>query len=234
MRTFFLLFIYFFYLLVQVFRMIKLKFLYKFKGKEIAEKYTDKVLLKWVKVTNKIFGVKIRVHGRENIPNQACVFIGNHQSNFDITALIEAANLPMGFISKKEVLKVPVIGYWMKAIHCVGMDRENVREAVKVFKEGSDNIKNGHNMTIFPEGTRAKDGVMKDFKQGSFKLATKAKAPIIPVTISGTNKAYELEGKLRKATVDVTFHKPIYTAELSKEDEKNLAEKIQKIVKSAL
>lgn len=234
MRTILLLIIYFFYVLFQMLKILKLKFLYKFRGEEIAEKYTNKVVVKWSRGTNRILGVKVNVHGRENIPNQACVFIGNHQSNFDITTLIEAANVSMGFISKKEVFKLPIIGFWMKAIHCVGIDRENVREAVKMIQEGNENLKKGHNMTIFPEGTRAKDGIIKDFKQGSFKLATKAKVPIVPVTISGTNKAYELQGKLKKATVNITFHKPIFTEQLTREEEKNLAEDIKQIIEYAL
>lgn len=233
MRKVYLIVIYVFYLLLQAFRILKLKWIIKFKGSEAAEQYKRKALVKWATGTNKIFGVKVKTIGQENIPDGAVVFIANHQSNFDTPVLIEAGAVA-GFISKKEVFKVPMLGYWMKQIHCVSVDRENIRDAVRMIQSGVKNLKEGYSMIIFPEGTRAKDGVIKEFKNGSFKLATKAKVPIVPVTVDGTNMAYEYDGKLRKANVTVTFHKPIYTESISREEEKQLAENVHDIVAAGL
>ena len=233
MRKIYLIVIYFFYLLFQAFRVLKLKWISKFKGSEAAEQYKNKALVKWAVGTNKIFGVKVTAIGQENIPDGAVVFISNHQSNFDTPVLIEAGAIA-GFISKKEVFKVPMLGYWMKQIHCVSVDRDNIRDAVKMIQNGVKNLKQGYSMLIFPAGTRAKDGVIKEFKNGSFKLATKAKVPIVPVTVDGTNMAYEYDGKLRKANVTVTFHKPISTENLSREEEKQLAETVHDIVATSL
>lgn len=224
---------YSFYLIFQVFRMIKFTFISKIKGSEAAEQYLGKAVVKWARSTNKYFGVKVNVTGLQLIPNGPKVFISNHQGNFDIPILLAILG-PVGFISKKEVFNIPVIRYWMKKLHCVGFDRENIRDAVRMIKEGSENLKNGYSMLIFPEGTRAKDGVMEDFKSGSFKLATKSKAPIVPITIDGSNKLYEIDGKLKKGTVNITFHPPIYTSQISREEEKVLHLKVQEIVSSSL
>lgn len=202
----------------------------KLTTKEKATAYRDKVVFKWARFTVKILGLRIEVVGRENIPNEACVFIGNHQSILDIPVLLYTSNRVMGFIAKKELLKVPVIGYWLKVAHCVPIDRENVREAIKVIQLGVENLLRGDSMAIFPEGTRAKDGVMKPLKKGSLKLATKAKVPIVPVTIDGTYKAYEIDKKLKRADIKVIFDKPIYTDNISKEEERELHIKVQDII----
>lgn len=206
------------------------KILKKFSTKEKAEAYRDRVVFNWANFTIKIIGLKVNVVGKENIPKEACVFISNHQSILDIPVLFYGAHRVMGFIAKKELLKVPVIGYWLKVAHCVPIDRENVREAIKVIQIGSENLLKGDSMGIFPEGTRAKDGIMKPLKKGSLKLATKAKAPIVPVTINGTYKAYELNKKIQSAEVTIIFDKPIYTDNISREEERELHTKVQDVI----
>ncbi|WP_238881340.1 1-acyl-sn-glycerol-3-phosphate acyltransferase [Clostridium sp. YIM B02551] len=222
------------YMIAFRIRGFKYKLLKSRATEEELIKYRDKVIQNWAAFTVKTLDLKIQVVGRENIPSEACVFIGNHQSLLDIPILLYGTQRSVGFIAKKELLKVPVIGYWMRLIHCVPIDRENVREAIKVINIGSDNLLNGNDMAIFPEGTRAREGVMKDFKKGSMKLATKAKAPIVPVTIDGSYKAYELNNKFQSAEVKITFGEPIYTNNLTKEEEKDLHIRVQNVVKGNL
>ncbi|MEQ8196670.1 MAG: lysophospholipid acyltransferase family protein [Clostridiaceae bacterium] len=212
-------------------RGMKYAFIRKRSGEKAAMKYRDMAVLRWAEVTVKTVGLKVEVNGRENIPAGACVFISNHQSLLDIPVLLYSVQRTVGFIAKKELLKVPVIGFWIR-LCCVAIDREDARAAVNVINAGADNVLNGLDMAIFPEGTRAKDGVMKEFKKGSVKLATKAKAPIIPVTIDGTYKGYELNKKFEKADVKVTFGQPIYTSNLTKEEERELHKKVQDVILS--
>ena len=110
------------------------------------------------------------------------------------------------------------------------LDRENAREAIKSIREGADNIKEGYSMAIFPEGTRSKDGKLREFKKGSLKLATMAKAPIVPVSISGAYRAYEIDGKFKPIDITITFAEPIYTDKLSREEEKELMKNVRDIV----
>ena len=234
MKLFFLMIAYGIYMIGLRIKGSIYKLLMKFSTKEKAEAYRDKVVFKWSDFTIKIIGLKVEVVGAENIPKEACVFISNHQSILDIPVLFYGAHRVMGFIAKKELLKVPVIGYWLKVAHCVAIDRENVREAIKVIQLGVENLLRGDSMGIFPEGTRAKDGVMKPLKKGSLKLATKAKVPIVPVTINGTYKAYELNKKIQPADVKIIFDKPIYTDHITKEEEKELHIEVQNIIMSNL
>ena len=82
-------------------------------------------------------------------------------------------------------------------------------------------------MAIFPEGTRSKNGELMEFKKGSLKLATMAKAPIVPVTIDGAYRAFEIDRKFKAIDITITFSEPIYTENLSREEEKSLMEKVR-------
>ena len=181
-------------------------------------------------------GANVTVHGLENIPDdRAVLFVSNHQSNFDIALFMSYINKPKGYISKAEMNKVPLIRTWMKYIHCVFMDRSNIKQSAKAIVQGVQNLRAGHSMVIFPEGTRSKGDKMLEFKAGSFKLATKAKVPIVPVTISGTYKLMEANNNMIKpANVELYIHPMIETANLTKDEEKELHTKVQKIIESKL
>ena len=103
-----------------------------------------------------------------------------------------------------------------------------------MINEGVKNLNDGYSMMIFPEGTRSLDGKPLPFKKGSLKLAIKAKVPIVPVTIDAAFTSFEKNKKFKPSTVKVTFGKPIETEDLTKDEEKNLAEVIRKIIISNL
>lgn len=211
-------------------KMLKHKYIKKTKGEKAGKEYCGKIGEDWARFTIRTVGMKITVKGKENIPNVPCCYTANHTSILDIPILINSVGKCMGFIAKKEMANTPILGYLMKEYNCVALDRENVREGLKAIKEGSDNIRAGYSMAIFPEGTRSKNGEMGKFKKGSLKLATMAKAPVVPVTIEGAYKAYEENKKFKPVDITVTFSKPIYTSELSREEEKALAERIRSII----
>ena len=134
----------------------------------------------------------------------------------------------------KEILKVPVLGYWLLKARCISLDRENPRDAVRMINEGVKNLKDGYSMVIFPEGTRSKDGKPLPFKKGSVKLGTKAKAPIVPVTIDAAFLSFEKDKKFKPSTITVTFGKAIDTKNLTKEEEKSLTDNIRETIVSNL
>lgn len=214
----------------------KAKLLLK-KGKtEEAEKYINRVTAKWAKQQVNNSGATVHVHGLENIPkDQAVVFMSNHQGNFDIALFMSFIDKPKGYVSKIEIDKLPIVRTWMRLIHCVFMDRSSLKGAATAIVEGIQVIKQGHSLVIFPEGTRSKGGPLGEFKAGSFKLATKSKAPIIPVTMDGTYKLMEAQGgKVKPATVHVYIHPPIETAHLTKEEQIELPERVKNIITSKL
>ncbi|MGL5086416.1 MAG: lysophospholipid acyltransferase family protein [Clostridium sp.] len=223
------------YMIILRLKSIKLFFVRKFKGEVAGAKYVDKVAVAWSDYTiNKALEMKVTVIGEENIPKGPCVFVGNHTSILDCPLLMVTAKRSVGFIAKKELIKVPIIGYWISQAKCVPMDRANVREAIKVINEGVKNIQEGHSMAIFSEGTRSKDGKLGEFKKGSMKLATKAKAIIIPVAMDGAYRAFEIDRKFKSIDITVTFGKPIYTENLTREEEKALSDKVRDVIAEAL
>lgn len=204
----------------------------KEKGEEEAFKYAQSVFLAWSEDTLRIIGIDVEIIGKENIPNETCAFVGNHQSILDIPVLKHALkDRSIGFIAKKEAIEYPILGFWIKNTNCVPLDRSNPREAIKVISKGAEYIKQGYNMVIFPEGTRSKDGEVHEFKKGSTKLATKAKAPVVPFSIDGTSKCFEDTKKFKEGKVTIVFGKPVYTSEISKEEEKNLSSYLEERVK---
>lgn len=228
MRSFFLYFILIFYLILTGFKKMKLKSLYKHASKEEAEKYLHQIVMNWAKFIIDRIGVKVEVRGKENLPESNCVFIMNHQGALDIPTILANIDKPMGFISKKEMLKIKPLSYWMKHMKCIFIDRENIRESVKAISQGIEYVKDGYSMAIFPEGTRSKGPIVGEFKKGSLKLGIKSGALIVPIAIDGTYKAREANNnKLRRANVVLTILKPIDPKELSKEEQNALSEKIR-------
>ena len=131
---------------------------------------------------------------------------------------------------------MPMLRTWMRRLHCLFIDRENVKEALKTILAGIDNVKNGISMCIFPEGTRNKtDDLMLPFKEGSFKIVEKSGCPIIPMAI--TNSADVLEAhipRVKKAHVIVEYGKPIYPNELDKEQKKKIGAYCQDVIAEML
>jgi 1-acyl-sn-glycerol-3-phosphate acyltransferase len=142
-----------------------------------------------------------------------------------------------GYIAKSEIKKVPHFGRWINRVRGIYINRGDARESLKTINEGVEFLKQGFSMVIFPEGTRAKgpDYELGEFHHGSFKLATKAKVPIVPVTINGTYKCYEETGVVQKhQSFDVTFHEMIDVAAMDRKEYAELPEKVRDIIKSAL
>ena len=184
-------------------------------------------------------GAKVTVIGEENVPeDQAVLYVCNHRSYFDIIITYSRCKRLTGYVSKDTMLKVPLLNIWMKRLYCLFLNRTDMKEGLKTILTGIDQMKNGISMCIFPEGTRnkAKDQTeMLPFKAGSFKMAEKSGAPIVPMAI--TNSADLLENHfpyIRKTHVILQYGKPIYPKELSKEDKKRLSALVQEEVRSML
>ncbi len=184
-------------------------------------------------------GAKVTVIGEENVPeDQAVLYVCNHRSYFDIIITYSRCKRLTGYVSKDTMLKVPLLNIWMKRLYCLFLNRTDMKEGLKTILTGIDQMKNGISMCIFPEGTRnkAKDQTeMLPFKAGSFKMAEKSGAPIVPMAI--TNSADLLENHfpyIRKTHVILQYGKPIYPNELSKEDKKRLSALVQEEVRSML
>lgn len=161
--------------------------------------------------------------GKENIPTMSKVlFVGNHQSLFDVVAHLSVMDQPTIFVAKKELESWPVFGKWMAAMGCLFLDREDPRAAVQVINEAARRMREeGVNGAIYPEGTRSRSSQVQEFQKGSFKLAEKSGAVVIPVMIDGAYHVLEGEGRLKNnQTIYIRFLPPIQLDQLTKEEEK--------------
>lgn len=148
-------------------------------------------LSKWI--TDVFFGLPPRmkrvVVGVENIdPSKSYVIVLNHNSMIDIMSIYQ---LPLVFkwVSKKEVYRIPLIGRLLLAHGDIVINRASTKEAMQlVHTKGLEWLKKGASVSIFPEGTRSKDGEIHNFKAGAFLLAKDAGVPILPVVLDGTNR----------------------------------------------
>lgn len=182
-----------------------------------------------------IVGVKVEVTGKENIPDEPCLFVGNHNGIFDILVTYVAVGKVMGFISKKEMKKIPFLHLWMVYVNCLFIDRENIKEGLKTILQAVENIKNGVSMFVFPEGTRSKDGKMNPFKEGSMKMAQRSNGIIVPVAITGTAQIFERQfPRMKSGKVTVDFAKPFNMNELPKEEKKFVGSYAQNIIQEML
>ncbi|NEZ71352.1 1-acyl-sn-glycerol-3-phosphate acyltransferase [Clostridium botulinum] len=224
-----------FYMLLSLLRIIKLKYLKRKGNKEEIDRYINKSVLGWANFIVNGIGIKVNKKGLENVPDGPCLFVGNHQGLLDVPVIVSSLDRYVGFVAKKEMLKLKILTYWMKEMKCVFMDRQNVRAAVKTINEGVENLKNGYSMLIFPEGTRSKGENLGKFKKGSMKLGIKAGVPIVPIAINGTYNVLEANGrKIKAADVDLIICPPIYPNELSKEEQNNLSQTIKDIIQKEL
>lgn len=182
-------------------------------------------------------GSKIVVEGAENFPKEkAFCVVSNHQGDFDIPIIMSLVPDCIAFVAKKELKKLPIIGWWMTSIGVVFLDRSSNRKAVATFNIAADKIKNGHPMVIFPEGTRSKSNTIAPFKKGSLKLALKAKSLIVPITLDGTYKILEANpGAIVTGTkVRVVVHPPVDISSYSQEELDNLAPQLETQIRSGM
>ena len=177
-------------------------------------------------------GGRATVLGLENIPeDHPVLFVGNHRSIFDIILAGSLIKYPVGFVAKKELQGTPIT-LIMEEIHCLFLDREDPRQGLKTILTAIDYVKSGISMFIFPEGTRCKvEGTFLPFHAGSFKIATKAKVPIVPVTIVGMGDVFEDHyPRLKWAPVVIEFGKPIETADMDRNAQKDLPDKVKALM----
>ena len=177
-----------------------------------------------------LWSLNTRIHadGMENIPQKGTpiCFMANHQSLLDPFAVVAGLHIWAGFITKRELKKVPLVNFWIESINCVYIDRKSPRSSIGAILKGVDNIRKGIPMFVFPEGTRSKSGGLGEFKSGSLKLATRAKAVIVPIAISGSRNAFEDKRGIRPVHIWISVCKPIPTEQLTDAELKTLPDTV--------
>ena len=185
----------------------------------------------------KMTGARIQVIGEENVPkDRAVLYVGNHKSYFDFLLTYSRVPRLTGYVAKKEMESFPILSIWMKRLHCLFLDRKDIKQGLKTILTGIDLIKNGISVCIFPEGTRNKSNDrLLPFKEGSLKMAEKTGCPIIPFAITNSSKLFEDHMPfVRPCDIIIEYGKPIYPAELPKEEKKFLGAYCRKQIEDML
>lgn len=195
-------------------------------------------IAKWaISLAPPILGMKVKVGGRENVDKRTPhIFMANHLSFIDGPLLFLLIPRPIRVILKKEIFRIPVIGQGMRFVGFVPVDRKGVRGGKKSIDIASRLMREkGYSYLIFPEGTRSRDGRTQDFKRGGFFLALESRAPIVPVSISGT---YELmpRGTIfpRRGRVEVLFHPPVPVQGYDQANLGGVIDKVKTAIESGL
>jgi 1-acyl-sn-glycerol-3-phosphate acyltransferase len=185
----------------------------------------------------RLSGARVRVRGLEHLDaRRSYVFIANHRSFLDTATLFCHLDRRIGLLAKKELLKVPILGYGMGFVNVMAIDRSNRERAFKTTKAATDRIRAGRSFGVFAEGTRALPGQLLPFKKGGFYMAVEAGVPVVPVAIKYTD---ELMGKgtgtARPGRVEMVLLPPIETEGLDTDEKiKALAERTRALVAEEL
>ncbi|MBS1105070.1 MAG: 1-acyl-sn-glycerol-3-phosphate acyltransferase [Deltaproteobacteria bacterium] len=183
---------------------------------------------RWILAT---FAVRVDVAGLENVPTHAPILLmSNHQSLADIAAIVSTLppSIKWRFVAKKELVRVPVFGQALLASGHIIIDRGNRERAVASLRRAAERIRAGTSVIVFPEGTRSPDGHLRLFKSGPFHLAVEAQVPIVPVTVSGSQRITPKgELRVRSGRVKIVYGKPIPTRGISIEERKVLAARVR-------
>jgi 1-acyl-sn-glycerol-3-phosphate acyltransferase len=146
-------------------------------------------MVEWSRECLRFAGVHARVEGLEHVlRDRPQVFFSSHSSFADICVL--AAHLPVTYrwLAKKELFKVPFIGWHLARSGHLKIDRGDRDSAIRLLNEAAEKVRSGVNVIVFPEGTRSRDGTLQPFKKGVFHFAIDAGVPLVPIRLTGTHR----------------------------------------------
>ncbi len=190
----------------------------------------------WARFVCGITPMFLTVTGREHIDHaQSYVVVANHQSVYDMLSIFGHLKMNLRWVMKKQLRKVPFLGYSSVRVGNVFVDRSNTEAAIKSIAEAKERIRGGVSMMFFAEGTRSMTGKLGEFKKGAFYMALEMGLPILPVTLDGTMRILPpTTWALFPGRASMTIHKPVDINGYSLENMGELMAKVKEIIGSAL
>ena len=182
----------------------------------------------------RLVGVKIEVVGSEKLDwRKTYIFMCNHVSNLDPPVVIPVMPRRTSVLVKKELFRIPILGWGMRLAQLVPVDRRNRETALASMHFAANVLRSGLNMTVWPEGTRSIDGRLLPFKKGPFYLAMDSGVPIVPITVIGTHEIWpKARFAIHPGTATVVFQEAVYPARYSSQED--LIEAVRERIRSAL
>lgn len=205
------------------------------KSKTRTFEESFQIMKKITKKANHAGRVIVESYGTENLPEEnGFVMFPNHQGMFDVLVFLDSCPKPFSFVIKKEARNIILLKQVADGLGAYAMDREDVRQSMKVINAVTEDVKSGKNFLIFPEGTRSRMGnKLLEFKGGSFKSATKAKCPIVPCALIDSFKPFD-ESSIRPVTVKLIYLPPMYYEEYKDMKTVEIAAEVKSRIEKAI
>ena len=179
--------------------------------------------------------ITIDAHGVENLPaKDGFMFFPNHQGLFDVLAILQACPRPFSVVMKKEIQNTPFLKQVFQCMKAYALDRDDVRQSMKVIQQVAVEVKDGRNYLIFAEGTRSRNkNELLEMKGGSFKSATKSQCPIVPVALINSYQAFDTNS-IKRLTVQVHFLRPLYYEEYKDMKSTEIAAEVKRRIETVI
>lgn len=204
-----------------------------------VDKYTDEqhlLLFKdIVKHANKGGRITLEEYGQENIPSEnGFILFPNHQGMYDVLAIVDTCPVPLSVVAKKEVEHTQGLKQVFACMRAKLIDRQDLRQSMKIIQQVTEEVKQGRNYIIFAEGTRSrKQNELLDMKGGSFKSAVKAKCPIVPVALIDSFKAFDTNS-IQPITIQVHVLKPLLYEEYKDMHTNDIASEVKRRIETCI
>jgi 1-acyl-sn-glycerol-3-phosphate acyltransferase len=191
---------------------------------------------RWVDWILRTCGIEVEASGLDRLdPAQPYVFMSNHQSVFDIVALVATIPRSFRFVAKHELTRIPVFGWALVVGGHVIVDRRDRERAIASLERAAAKIRRGTSVIVFPEGTRSPSGALAPFKSGGFHLVIAAQVPVVPVSVSGSRSITPKRSlRIESGRIRVHFGAPIATEKLDIEDRAWLKEQVREAILAGL
>ena len=188
----------------------------------------------WARIMLAVTNVRCVIRGREKIvPDTSYVIVSNHQSEFDILAIVTSLGIQYRWVIKKELRSVPLFGYALYASRNVFIDRGDHEQAMKSIRQSMERLPTGVSVLFFAEGTRSEDGTIRPFKKGAFLVAVDRGLPILPVTVNGSRKVLPKKSLVfTPGTIEVVVGDPIDTRGYTRDNLQELVELTRGVIVS--
>lgn len=192
----------------------------------------------WAENTAKALRINFEIEGEENIPERGPLMVySDHQGMADILSIyyLFRNHFQIGFVSKEEWRKLPVLSTAIEYTRSIFLERENSRAAIRAIEEAKELLSQGFNLAIYPEGTRARCNKPGEFKMAAFKFAEKAGVPILPVTIDGSYKVFEIDNNYHPdETIKITVHPLVHIEDMNRDERKAAYKEIEQTIISEI
>jgi 1-acyl-sn-glycerol-3-phosphate acyltransferase len=191
--------------------------------------WAARIWARWLLATSR---VEVECSGLEGADlSRPYVFMSNHQSVFDVPAIVSTLPVSFRFVAKRELTWIPIFGWGLVLGRHVIIDRARRERCVSSLRGAAEQIRSGVNVVIFPEGTRSETGELGEFKSGGFHLAIEAGVPVFPISVSGSRRIAP-KGSLRveSGRIHVRYGQPIPTAALTRSEREALKAKVREVI----